>query len=584
MGGSENDCWRTSRFYTFAGCIIAHMKRFSSNGSIANIIKHGAIPVLFYFFMFCLLTYPLITKFPTHFFTDDGDGFMNIWNLWWVNTAVSQPAVHPSIWHTALLHYPFGITLLGQTLNPFNGLLAVPLLRVMPLVQAHNAIVLFSFVMSGVTAYWLAYYLTRSFWGSLLAGYVFTFSSYHFAHYYGHLNLISMEWIPLFVLCWYVLVTRPSVTMGLASALTLWLVLLCDYYYFFYCVLAGALIVLWRMISQRDLLFPARREYRASLSLFILSALILTGPIVFPLLYLTRIDPLLDAHNPASFALDLLALFIPGETWRFSPLTEGYWSKLPLYISEASVYLGYSVIVLVIYLVIKRRNMDVNTRSEVSLWFSIILFFFLMALGPVLQIGGRVVYEALMPYTILEKALPFLKLSGVPARMTVMVVLAASALSALAISVLAKSPRGKVFALLIVALFFVESLPGSLPFTSTDMPEYVSVLAELPDDGGVLDLAAPTKYRQLYYQTAYRKPLVFGYVARTPSSVAEKEKELRRAINRENYPALWSEYRVRYIVTRELIEYDNPFVSIELVYQDDAVIIYRLECACEDGE
>lgn len=522
--------------------------------------------------MFCLLTWPLIRVFYTHFFTDDGDGFMNIWNLWWVNTAISNPSVHPSIWHTDLLHWPFGTTLLGQTLNPFNGLLAVPLLRVMSLTQAHNVIVLFSFVMSGVTAYWLAYYLTRSFWGSLLAGYVFTFSSYHFAHYYGHLNLISMEWIPLFMLCWYILVTRPSIWMGIASALTLWLVLLCDYYYFFYCVLAGGLILLWRMISGRNLRLILDREHRTPLGLFLLLSLILTGPVVFPLMYLMRTDPLLDAHNPKSFALDLFALFIPGGTWRFNQLTEGYWSNLPLALSEASVYLGYAVIILVGYLWIKRRD----ARFAAGLWFFLAVFFFLLALGPVLQVNGEIVYEGIMPYTLLEKILPFLKLSGVPVRMVVMVTLAASVLSAMAVTLIPKSPRGGMFAFLVIALLFVESLPASLPATPTDVPPYVTALAELPDDGGVLDQAAPTKYLQLYYQTVHQKPMAFGYIARTPSSVAEKEKGLNRAINRGEYATLWDTYRIRYIATRDAIEYNAPYLSVELVYQDHEVNIYRL--------
>ena len=509
---------------------------------------------------------------------------MNVWNIWWINTAVTQPSVNPSIWHTGMLHWPFGTTLLGQTLNPLNGLLAVSLLRIMSLVQAHNVIVLFSFVMSGVTVYWLSYYLTRSFWGSIIAGYIFTFSSYHFAHYYGHLNLISLEWIPLFVLCWYILITRPNILMALASALTLWLVLLCDYYYFFYCVLIGGLIVLWHMFSNRDIWFFAKREHRTPLSVFVLSSLILTGPIIFPLMYLTRIDPFLDAHNPVTFSLDLLALFIPGEIWRFGQLAESYWSKLPIGLSEAGVYLGYAVIILLVYLWIKRRDVKFVSLSEVNLWYFIAGFFFLLALGPALQVGGKVIYDRLMPYTLLEKIIPFLKLSGVPIRMVVMVSLSASVLGAMAFVELQKSSKNRLFIPLILALLFVESLPGPLPFTSTEFPEYVTALSELPNDGGVLDLAAPTKYLQLYYQTEHRKPMVFGYVARTPSSVVEKENGLNRAINRGEYVRLWDEYQVRYIVTPDMIEYDNPFVSVELVYQDEIVNIYRLDCKCNSGE
>lgn len=557
------------------------MRRASKNDYFAGILKHGVIPSVFYFIIFCLYTWPLILDFSTRFFTDAGDGFMNIWNLWWVNTAITQPSVHPSIWHTGMLHFPFGTTLLGQTLNPLNGLLAVPLLRVISLVEAHNLIVSFSFVMSGVTAYWLSYYLTRSFWGSILAGYVFTFSSYHFAHYYGHLNLISMEWIPLFVLCWYILVTRPGILMALASALTLWLVLLCDYYYFFYCILIGVLIAVWYMIERRSIRLFIQRDYLIPFSIFILSSLLTLGQTVLPLMRLSRIDPFMDAHNPKSFSLDLFALFIPGETWRFGQLTKGYWSQLPLGISETSVYFGYAVIILLVYLWIGRRNIETH---KPHLWYSLLIFFFLMALGPILQINGNIIYDSLMPYTILEKAIPFLKLSGVPIRMVVMVTLAASVLSAMAFTVIQKSSRKTIFISLVLVLLFVEYLPARLPSTSTEVPHYISALAELPDDGGVLDLAAPTKYSQLYYQTQHRKPMIFGYVARNPSSVLEKEKGLVRAINRKDYVTLWNTYHISYIVTDEIIEYENPFVSVQLVYQDNDVNIYRLECVCQTGE
>jgi hypothetical protein len=370
--------------------------------------------------------------------------------------------------------------------------------------------------------------------------------------------------------------------MGLASALTLWLVLLCDYYFFFYCVLAGVLIALWYMIAYKKVWLFLNREYLTPLPVFIVSTLILTGPIIFPLMYLLRTDPLLDAHNPKSFGLDLLALFIPGETWRFGQLTEGFWSKLSIPISEASVYLGYSVIMLLVFMWMRRRNMNSQDRSETNLWFLLIGFFFLMALGPVLRISGQVVYDYLMPYTLMEKILPFLKFSGVPARMVVMVVLSASVLSAMAMKILIRNfPRQIVFASLVIVLLFVEYLPAPLPFTSTGMPDYVTALEELPNEGGVLDLAAPTKHLHLYYQTRHRKPLVFGYLARTPSSVAEKEKGLIRAINRGEYVRLWDEHEVRYIVTESIIEYDDPFVAVELVYQDVGVYIYRLKCTCE---
>ena len=106
------------------------------------------------------------------------------------------------------------------------------------LTATYNTITIFAFVMGGMTMYWLAYYLTRSFWGSIIAGFIFTFSNYHFMHAQGHLQLVSLEWIPLFILCWYSLITKPHTAKAVGAAIVLWMVLLCDNYYFFYCCLS----------------------------------------------------------------------------------------------------------------------------------------------------------------------------------------------------------------------------------------------------------------------------------------------------------------------------------------------------------
>src|ERR1051325_3322852 len=282
----------------------------------AKTVKLVVVPLIFYFVCFYLLTFPQLHQFSTHYFTDEGDGLGNIWNLWWVNKAVTE--LHQSPWHTTFLDYPYGTSLLPHTLNPFNGLIAIVLFRVMSQVQAHNFIVILTFVVSGWTAFLLAREFTKSFPACLLAGFIFTFSEYHFAHAQGHLNLLSLEWIPLFMLCWYRLITKPRVVTGVLAAGTLFLVLLCDYYYFLYCVIAGLLIFIWHWIRSRDWIFFVRSNCRRALGAFLLVTLITAGPLVVSLLMLVVRDPPLGAHAPAEFSLDLLGLFIPGRHWRFS--------------------------------------------------------------------------------------------------------------------------------------------------------------------------------------------------------------------------------------------------------------------------
>ncbi len=548
-------------------------------------MKHGLLPACFYLLAFSLLTFPLMGKFSSVFFADPVDGLQNIWNIWWVNMAVRQPGLYPSIWYTQLLHWPYGTSLVGHTLNPFNGYVAVPLLSFFSLMTTYNTIVVFAFVMSGVTMYWLAYYLTRSYWASLVSGFLFTFSAYHFAHGGNQLQTASLEWIPLFLLAWYVLLTRPGPLIAVGAAVALWLVILCDYYYFTYCVLGAVLIFVWYALSHKSLRFITRGEYLVSLGVFAASALLLCGPLVVHLLLSNYRDPMVGAHDATAYSLDLWGLFIPGGRWLFNSWTQAYWSRLPGTVTESSSSLALPVFVFISYLWMKRKSFDPAARGQLYLWSSTAGFFFLLALGPALHVGGTAVWYKAMPYWLLGRVLPFLNLSGVPARMTVMVVLSTAIMSAFALrDLLFGSQRTRLLTLGLLAVVLFQTLPAPLATVTNDVPDYVTALAKLPDDGGgVLNLVKARSGRLLYYQTVYNKPMAFGYVARLPASVTKKDADLSNAIAANDYAALWDTYRIRYIVISDSLPASvaQPDFTLVPVYDKKGVMIYRLGCVCE---
>ena len=188
---------------------------------------------------------------------------------------------------------------MGHTLNPFNGLMAVPLLPFLGLLQAHNFAVVFAFVVSGYTAFLLAWRFTRAYLPSLVAGAMFTFSNYHFAHAEGHLQLVSMQWIPLFALLWWMLLEKPRPLLGVGTGVALFLVALCDYYYLFFSVIFGVLAFLWRGWRARRVPLLGSRAETISLGAFLATALLTTGPMVGGLVLLSVRDPLWGAHPTA---------------------------------------------------------------------------------------------------------------------------------------------------------------------------------------------------------------------------------------------------------------------------------------------
>jgi hypothetical protein len=538
----------------------------AQQSSAAKTVELVVIPLLFYFACFYLLTFPQLHQFSTHYFTDEGDGLGNIWNLWWTNKAITE--LHQSPWHTTFLYYPYGTSLFSHTLNPFNGLLAIILLRLMTQVQAHNFIVVFAFVVSGVTAFFLAREFTKSFAACLVAGFIFTFSEYHFSQAQGHLNLLSMEWLPLFVLCWYRLITRPRVITGVLAGGVLFLVLLCDYYYFLYCVLVGLLIFIWQWTRSRDWLFFLRSEYPRALGAFLLTTLLTSGPLVISLLLLLLRDPPSGAHDPADFSLDLLGLFIPGRQWRFAELTSFYWSGLNDTV-EKSVHIGFAVLCVLVYVWIKRKKL----HEAVGLWFLVFVVFALLALGPALHIAGHEVRFPLMPYTLVAMVIPGMSLGGMPVRMISMAILAAAVLAAIGFAELLRRERRSAFfaAILLVVLVF-EYLPGPLPARENPLPDFVRELQKLPD-GAIYDVRS-SKFHALYYQTVHQRPMAFGYIARVARSVDAKSTELRRVFEMGDYARLYREYGFRFLI----LPRDMNLVAAlgAPLYQDNDAQIYDL--------
>ncbi len=547
-----------------------------------------------YLALFVALNPHLVGRFSEGFFFGGVDGFQNVWNLWWVDKSLRE--LHALPWYTTFLHAPSGTTLLGHTLNPFNGLLATLLLPWLTMVQTYNSIVVFSFVSGGVTAFWLCRAMTGSYAGSLLGGAIFTFSSFHFMHADGHLQLTALQWIPLFMLWWLRFCERRTWTSAVMAAFTLLLVLLCDLYYFTYCVIAGGILVLWRGWTDRDWWFLLKPTPAPLLAGFIAPTLATAGVLLGSLVYRHATDPFFGTHSPRDLSMDLLSPFVWGYYWRFRELARPLWQPLSIYVTEASVHLGWSVIALAIYGWRKRTQVPLR---HAGFWIVLIAFFGVMALGPNLKIGGHElsigpgismmghddVNPLVLPYAVLWLVFPPWRLSGVPVRMMVMVQLAVAVLAAAGwasarVSASTRVRTGVLAALVVIA---IEYLPYPLPVTQAALPSYVQALAALPD-GAVIDLASNGP-QALYYQTVHQKPMAFGYVSRTPTSVDQADLALSRLILTGAWDEAVRAGGFRYVIKRDraaevmMRGLDGaplaPIDPAREVFRDGDVAIYR---------
>ncbi len=499
----------------------------------------AAVPLL-YGLLFLILTWPSAVHLGTHILADGGDGLQMYWNIWWVRHAVLSGRL--DVYETPMLFYPQSPSLLAHSLHPFGGLLTVPLAAVCPDIVLFNLVVIFAFAASG----WGAFLLARRFGAArlpaLAGGYIFTFCSYHFAHAQGHLNLVLMQWIPFFLLYFLRVVEDGRARHAVLAALFLVLVLLCDHYYFSFCVLAGALTLLWAAVRGR----PAGLSRPALRSWLLFGSLVASTAGVFIYLYLQAVAAGdIAGHQSRESGMDLFALLIPGAHWRWHGLTAFYWERLGANIHETSVHVGLGAAALAVCGYIDLRRRRDRTRLLLLLWF---LVFFLLALGRELQVFGWRM-NLPMPYDALEFAVPPLRTGGVPVRFVVVAILALSVLAARGAGLLAATRGGRLALALLCGLVCVELYPRPVPVTRVTFPAYIDVLARhaTTHPGPILDLVHPQQLAMVY-QTRHQQPIHTGYLARIPQPVRRSFVRVNHLIERQAFAELGSQWGFRYVL------------------------------------
>ena len=527
---------------------------------------HAWLALAGYLLLTLGLTYPLVTQFGRAIPGDGFDGWQNYWNLWWIKTAILEQHTHP--WFTHLLYYPTGVGLLFHTLNAFNGFITLPIQLAFGLLPAYNTAVLFSFTLGGLGAYLLARYILgpgSSRLAAFAAGVIFTFSPFHIAHLLGHMQVISLEWIPFYAL--YLLKTvqcgleagswkleaggAPHSTRhaprsiwrnGLLAAFFLVLVALCDWYYVLYCMILTAVVVVWMLIRfalrrsaatapAGSIAQPAASRSRVLVrTLVVIAAIwllwaVLLSPVLIPMLREAGQSRFMvpDPAQSRMLSADLLAFVTPQE---FHPLW-GEWAqeqgkRFTASLSEHQVFAGFAVLALAALGAWRGRKPG-RLRAWVGLWLLALLTFVILALGPVLHIGGQTALlpgggEIPLPYAWLVRVVPFMDISRSVSRFDAMVMLALAMLAALGLDGLVRRLpgwRGQIVAFAAIALIVFEFLPAPYPMSQPDTPDWYKTLAGDARPGAVLNL--PMNWDRpgyLLYQTEHGKPLTVAYISR----------------------------------------------------------------------
>lgn len=505
-----------------------------------------------YLLLTAVMTWPLVTQLTTAIPGDGFDGWQNYWNQWWIKVALVDRLQNPFL--TDLLYYPTGVGLYFHTLNPFNGVTTLPVQLTLGLIPAYNAVVFLSWSLAGYGVYLLVRWLLRG--GSdqvthnapstishtlaaFIAGAIFTFSPFHMAHLLGHMQVMSLQWIPFYLL--YLLRAMAQQRVGRSwwrSALLaggfLTLTGLCDWYFVLYLFFFTGLLLLWEVGAQARHYHRGRRWLALPLPPLLAGVvmLLLLSPLLVPMVreatqFSFMVRPTSDLYTLSATLADFLipnrlhTLFRPASfTWPGNQIAP---------VSERTLAIGYMALLLA-FIALWR-----SWRSS-CFWLATALLFLLLAFGPAWHWGTitqAVIPEAGVtpvswtPFALLNSTIPFMRISRSVSRYALMVQLSVAVLAGLGIAWLLRR-RGTPTTLLIssgiLAIVLLESWVAPFPMSPPDTPTFYQEIAHMENSGAILNL--PMNYDRpgyLLYQTVHQKPLTVAYISREdPRTLTER--------------------------------------------------------------
>ena len=496
-----------------------------SNHLITKRIFFEHISVVFIFSVLTvILTFPVILDFVS-----EAAGFEcydkchMMWRFWWADFSFEN---NLDFQHSNYIFYPGG-TDIGGNMAYFTTFIGFLLVQFLDYAAVWNIIWFLGFIFGGYGCYLLANNFNKNYLSSIIAGIIFTFTTYHMAHSIVHIGLSMIVWLPIFVLFLFKLLEKQSKYYSIVGGIIFFLVSLTHLYY-------SVFITMFSIIFFAVYIF---RQKKVSNRTFITNFLILLaiGLISTSVLFLSSTTsselPARPYYEHLKFSTSLENLILPVPTHTTQILSDdgvrksfySFFDK-PTWDPQIEnyVFLGYSVIFLSALAIIRYR------QKHVWFWLLICGIFVLMSLGPELKIFNEST-GIILPDKLFYDTVPEWDETRAPARFIVMANLALAVLASYAVYGLIKNKFSSFKQQLVlttiigfVILFefsmipfpsFSESIPSVYEEIKNDESKFAVLAAPI---GGTGDMRLMSNPEILYHQIYHEKPIYGGFESRIP--------------------------------------------------------------------
>lgn len=460
-----------------------------------------------------------------------GDNFYSVWSLWWYCHAVST-GQDPAFSHAIFSLAPRSEVFVDGAIDTVAS---CPIQWFTTPLVAYNLLVLLSFVLGGFFMYVLARFFVRSPLACFAVGFLYSFSTFHFAHALGHMGLLTIEFLPFAAWTIFRFYRCPSWTNAALCGLGLASVPLSEAYYVPYFLLPFVLVFL-AAIFVTDRPWLLNRLHLAQASFAGLLGVVITLPLLASSFFRVGAEVQYALQLQAAIinqtAVDPLEYILPyASNPLFGTYTQPLYSHMTsaAYGVEQGVFLGYMLLLFALLTPLLRRG----SRRVTIFWWVLAALGLVLALGQNLTILGH--YIGPLPFYRIAFGWGPLSSFRAPNRLVVLPLVALSVLAAMSLgAIFAWSRRRRLGPPLTAALCTALVLPSvatntmtnvPIPSSPSGVPSIYRIIARDPSPGLVLDLPltptgdTPTRY--LYYQTVHHHHLVFGYGPRVTNTELE---------------------------------------------------------------
>ena len=539
-----------------------------------------------YLLLVLVFTWPLVLNLNNSIYGVRGDHFVQLWESWWRSEALFAGE---SLTFTPLVYAPSGFDFSSSPTQPLPTILNLGLTLLTNEVLALNILLILSFPLAGLMTYFLVKRLTKNKLAAAFSGLIYSFSMYHFSHAWEHSTLISIYWMPLYVLGLVNFDQKKSVKSAVLAALAFAFVLLDNFYYGYMMAIFSGFFFLFQIRHWLN-----RRSLKLLL-LFSVLCFLFTAPVVLPMLRSS--SSMLAPHRRSLHDLNWFA----ARPWHYllpstyHPLWGGVsksileWleNQSPEYLMkpyariEHNLYLGWTALVLSGFAVLRSTRRVDQTSSKpnglrrhsaaIRLFLLLAVVMATFSAPPMATLAGLKIY---FPSHYLYNFFPMFRAY---ARFGVLVLLCVAVLAGFGLdhvlSVAARFYRARLWRhkmpqLLTLLFSGIVLLEVLLPSFNVDLtpPKAYLWLKDQPGDFIVAEFPPRTDHSGLLYQRFHGKRL-FNPTVENPQNIlhAPEDQVSPQALlyrDLRERPEKFVGLGVKYVIFHE----GDPFLDFNLGY------------------